>query len=87
MIKLGKGTQLKQQYEHLESYAYFVSNFSISFNYVSSHSDSWYAMQYNYAGSCIVDPSASDHMTSDLTQLYNLKPLCQPIKIILLDGP
>jgi len=40
----------------------------------------------NYADSWIVDTGALEHITSDLTQLSNLKSLPQPITITLPDG-
>jgi len=43
-------------------------------------------VQCNFSGSWIIDTGASDHMTSDLTQLFNLQSLPHPISITLPDG-
>jgi len=70
----------------MHSFAHFIGNHSTVSSSISSHLDICCAVQNSYVGSWIVDPDASDHMTSDLIQLQNVKPLPTPTKIILPDG-
>lgn len=67
----------------MHSYAHFAGTHPITSH---SHSKISGAVSHNYNGSWIVDTGASDHMTSNLNQLKNLKPLPPPITITLPNG-
>jgi len=73
--------QGEQQHDNLHSYAHSAGKQSDP-----SHSNICCAVSHSYGGSWIIDTGASDHMTSDLTQLRNLKPLPKHIHITLPDG-
>ena len=72
----------------MHSFAHFVGTIStsIGLNSISSHSGSCNVVQHSYVGSWIVGPGALDDVTSDLTQVHNLKPLSHPVKVTLPDG-
>jgi len=88
MMKFFKDKHVEQQPDHVSpsSFAQFAGSHSIASSSASSHLDTCCAVQHSYVGSWIVDTGASDHMTSDLTQLQNLQPLPSPIQVILPDG-
>jgi len=86
MMKLMKGNQVEPSPDSQQSFAHFAGITSVTSTSYAPHSSSCSAMQHNYCGSWIIDTGASDHMTSDLTQLFNLQPLPQPILITLPDG-
>ena len=64
-----------EQHDNLHSHAQFAGK-----SFINSHSNICCVVSNRCDGSWIVDTCALDHMTYDLNQLKNLKPLPKHIK-------